>query len=629
MRPARSLLIRSRTRPVLVCALLAAACTAGTPHGGAPRVAEAVRVYGAIAGAAPGAKVTVRIGWGAREAATARHYRTLGLQPPAAAPNGPDGVALPPSPSRWQTARVAGNRFDTRGVGAGGDVQVVAFDDDGRSAVVDVPLPAALATGSTIDAGTIELRPRAALDVAVTLPAADVPIAISVGVAGAEPAADDDDLGRYLSALDQIDPRLFRLFVLGGGWALGYDGSGRLGALPPISSVELVLQELHGGGGLRRRLSLAPGGTASLLVGFDEIDGSRAPETGTLAGRVVLEVQRQPVAGATVVVSDFPRRLETVTDAEGRFHVDGVRGDRPLVVFVDASRARRTGHAASHVFRWVDPSLVGDLALPARIAVPDRSLPRAGTASNGSAGAPRRLQVGTDLDAPEPVSPAATPTPAPPPPPGSPVAGSTTPFPEPQDTSLFLPCDTPDPQYGGATSFVVLTAGANPAPYLWWQASTDGVSKAAVSACDAGAYTIYYAGSPFYVLSGSLSLVNGPQSVGCPPACPGACYFNDPPAVTMAPSPPRIPNLNFTFVNAGQPLPSLSVWFSPPDPFLDYDATPQTTNDDGVLYLCNVVPTQLPIYIQQPDGSSFECTLNAVTSIVDISLPIVDGQCPQ
>lgn len=548
----------------------------GIPADGVVRVAEAIRLSGSIAGGGDG--VRVRIGDGPREHCLERAYRALGRSAPPSISTSAAGVPLPPSPPRWHTASVDGTAFESGWIAASTEPQLVAFDAGGRVAVRDVVLPGNLLPRATIDTGQTVLETRAGLDVDVTLPRGDLPVALELHLNEAvlDPGA-GEDVGRYLSALDQIDPRLFRWIVIKGGLTLSHAGQARLRALPPFASVTVVLREPHSGASTTRTAVLTRGATSSLRLAFDDF-GRRTEQTRTFRGRVVLEVGKKPLARATVVVSDFPNRRETVTDFEGRFHVDGIRADRPVTVFVDASRRRaRDGHALSQVFRRVSPTEERDFALPPVLTSGFKPTP------------PPMVSALTPLEPALEIG-----------------------------NGVVLPykdgCTVED-QYGSNTSWMVLREDATPFR-LWAVTDFAPPNQLRFIGCETGTFDALWAASPFAVFHGRFTLDQPADR--CPDFC--ECFTNAIPAVMDFPAGVE---LSLRFMLGSQPADNLTVWFAPPDFFGDYEPADLRTDNDGFIPLCNVNVRTISLFIQaRRQQGGLQCRFETGTC------PVIDFENP-
>jgi len=533
------------------------------PAGGSVSLPEPVRIRGTIAGAVAGSPVTVRVGSGPRAAPMERWYRATGSEAPRdGRMTSAFGIALPPSPLQWNRAAMEGTRFTSGWLVATDAPQIVAFDTAGRAVVQDIALPAGIDAHATVDVGALALAAMPALDVDAARPIggdALAPLDLAVTAVTVTDAA-RADAGRFLGALDQIDPRLFALFVTGPGISLPLGGNEHLAPLPPLSSVTLVSREPIAGEPSTNSVPLAAGTNATLHLGLDAAGSFRTAATMTLHGRVSLPFRRGPIAGATVVVNDYPRRIEGVTAADGTFAIEGVRGDRPVDVLIDASKSRGIppGYAATQLFRGVVPATNADI-----VFVP-----------------------------PETVASS------------MPVFSLATPL---LDQKCMSVNDDQYPTIIGAHD-----SAYDPAFVLVSQKDND----ITFAACTEATWNVWGAMNPFLVAIGSGD-IREPVPLDKQDICPGSCIdhcFTGTIAIqpVQAPLAKIVLQINRT-TTSGSDISvgaGTSVIFSPPDPFsADLDPITLQTNSEGQIVLCDINTSPVHVVI----GDTFECDVNLAT----------------
>lgn len=318
------------------------------PIAGVVQVPAAIRVHGA---APPGVK-RIRVGSGARVSAGDRWSATHDARPLGAAEELPFGITLPPSAQSWTSVEVRGGRFTSGWIAASAAPQLVAVDGKGRVAIAEVKLPDQLAPHATVEAGPLALEEVTSLDVHVAAPGAPR-ASFWLAVADATFAADTRDaIARHLSVLDQLDPEAFSLLVLGLPRAVRTDGTLRLARLPRFATLDVHVADPFSSAGAAQRVSLTPGATAHVKLTIDQYAG-RSKERRAFTGKLVVE-GGAPVANATLVLNDYPDRVETKTDTIGSFRLEGVRFDRPATLFVDARKTAPEGAARTFIFRHVE-----------------------------------------------------------------------------------------------------------------------------------------------------------------------------------------------------------------------------------------------------------------------------------
>lgn len=548
---------------------------AAGPQKSAPapaKSAASIRIKGTITGAAAGSALTVRIGTGPRVAAMDRWSRASGSTVPA-----DDrwatalGIALPPSPLNWRDARVDGTTFTIDAIAPDDQPQVVAFDAAGRVAVRDITIPAQTALGATIDAGAIALQPYASLEVDFPRPAGDViaPMFFGVSSAQLDPAA-IADAGRFLSVADVVDPRLFGLLVAGHGCGVDPGATVHLSPLPPFRSLTLLTHEPIGASSVPVLVSLGAGSTASVHLSVaNEISFRSAPAV-AFSGRVTMPFSGAPLVNAGIVVNDYPARRETTTDADGRFQVEGIRGDRPIDVLVDASkRSVPSPYAATQIFRAVDPAVEAALVMT---------------------------------------------------PPVSATQGGAIPLiTQPRGAADFKCTPVNDDQYSSFIGEHGSTSDLNVVGY-----AQNGFTVT-MAACAADAEWIFwYAQSPFdlYTGTGAIQTQDSKPPAGkCPTACQ-TCYTGE---ITFAPVQPPLKKIVMTFNRTvfGRSIPAGSgteVLFSAPGKFgADLDPTSILTNADSQIVLCNVSVGTVHIVVPGL-FADYECDVNLGTvCTIDLS----------
>ena len=323
-----------------------------------PPSSSAIRVSGIVRSASPGAKIRVRVGSGERVAAMQRHRSaTAQIFSQWADENRPYGFELPLTPAEWSEAVVEANGHFTSGWIDPHAPMVVAFDDAGGMAVVDLP------DGET-GAGTICVGAPRVLGIEVPLPLTDLPLQLAAGISGGTIAPEwREEAGREIGVLDQVDPRLFELVMRRVTIPLAA-GNARFAHLPPFASLDLYVAGPTPAVGATRIRSDAK--TTIHLSARTFLDPDAVLVD--VRGIVVSEGAGAPVNGATVVYGDYPLRRETTTDAEGRFVIPRVTARMPAL-FVDARRCNLgAAWRTTFVFRFG----TDDVAAPLRLALPAR-----------------------------------------------------------------------------------------------------------------------------------------------------------------------------------------------------------------------------------------------------------------
>lgn len=329
---------------------------------GSIRVPEAIRLRLRVEGAR--SDTVVRIGSGPRAAPAERYAGEHGKQwMRHESDREAFGIALPPSASRWEGAeRTAQELFNSGWIAAAAAPQIVAVDAAASlTAVTEVPLPAAIAHGATVDGGTIRLQPSRTIDLEVAIPNGELPPAVMITLSDPSiDAARRDEAGRAISVLDQIDRRVFEHLILRAPIFLPHSGRLHLAGLP-FDAVTIGVLDTDRGGRASRTVRLDGGAPATVSVAATDLVGLRGPRR-ALGGQVVT-ADRQPLASARVVLSDVPERFETTTDAQGHFAFPSVLADRPVTLFVEPP-ALAAAASPPRIFRGVDPSEPITLALP-------------------------------------------------------------------------------------------------------------------------------------------------------------------------------------------------------------------------------------------------------------------------
>jgi len=339
---------------------------ATTPQRARIDVPEPIRVVGRVLddSAKPASAATLRLGHGPRELAADRHRRRTHSKV-TRAPNEdtPWGVAMPESSSLWTELDVSGSGdFESSWIVADAPPQLVAFDAEGRVAVADVALPRDLAPRSDVRA-ELRLAPPTGLDIEVEFPPDMDPFPIAIGFADAELDPDRaEESALILSALDAANPDLARFAIGQGNVFVAGPGVRRIAPLPPM----------------RRATIVARGATSALLpkrdieIPFGEIVHLRferrelfpvVERRVRFEGRLALQGTGVPVNDAVVVAGWFGGKLETTTDADGRFAFAAMPADQELRFLVQAyddAQPPRWSHAMEKNFDALadDPTVV-------------------------------------------------------------------------------------------------------------------------------------------------------------------------------------------------------------------------------------------------------------------------------
>lgn len=546
---------------------------------GRPEPAAArVRIKGRVSEAGTARGLKLLVGSGPRGSPhERRRLETLATSSATLPPTGdgePFGLDLPPSPETWEAVNVESDgSFLTPPVPADPPPQLLAFDVEGRVGLQDVPVPGAI--GGTAEAATVEtepivLAPAVALEVDVQLPQTDLPLVLSLGLAGVSVSPDERDaVTRRLAALDRIDGRLFDLFTARATIPLPFRGTLRLAGLPPFASLDLFVVGPHPGLVVKRTLALTRGAPTKLRIGEDDLlSGRRAEATAVLAGRLVLEGTARPVSGATVVFSDYPDRRETKTDAKGRFRFPNVRRGSSATLFVDA-RASGVGraHAPTHSFRDVPIPAAAGATGAARTAV--LALPA------------RKFREGASLATASPGSPV-QPNGPPKGPPGGPEAPC---FP---DGSYFQ-----DEQYPTLATLKLGVQGeaAWDALQAWAYDPSSGVAQ--ITEPNAGDRTVLFAFTPFVI--SILSPVSFPD---------GQLTQN------VRVFPPAVAPIDAAFVQffrrGGGTFPAANVAVYFPTLVHDPDPVVGVTDENGVVKITCINQNPIFAFVDDPNAGTFD-----------------------
>jgi len=531
---------------------------AAVPTSGTLVLPEPVRLQGRVHGAASEAPLRVRVGSGIRQPPLERWLDATGSQAPRdGRMRSVLGIALPASPSVWEDAELEGDAFDTGWLLAADRPQIVAFDTAGRVAVKDVALPAYLAAHATLDAGRVVLRASTSLDIRAAAPAPDVPVALSLGVRRVEiDARERAEAGLLLSALDQINPRLFDFLVLDHGIVMSHRGKLHLGPMPHFRRITLLARDGFGAADEERTVTLRPGASASIRIGAGKGGTVRTARDGVLRGRVTWQ-GGAAVVDARVVVSDYPVRRETRTDAAGMFAVTGILRSAKVTVLVDAAKSS-IGAPSMQIFHDVAVSDIAELALPV-------------------------------------VQPAT-----------SQLAGIEMPM----ETAGLGNC-TPvnDAQYGSRSYLVQdgsLTVDDGGYRLITLDVNS---SIAKFSVCQQSkSLAFWWARSPFNVQVGPGVEIDVEIS-DCPDNCkPGCIHYQaklGPMSDTVKGVELQVNNKNGFAVGQG-----VQLLFSPPGPFAEFlDPTPLLTNAKGQIEMCDVNANPVQAYYEGNLGTT-DCPIN-------------------
>jgi len=546
------------------------------PESGAIRVHKVVRLTGKISGVAAGSVVSAKVGTGERIAAFDRWLRDSGATSPRdERVDASFGVPLPLSPGHWQKARVLDGELDSGWIFADSP-QVVVFDSAGNALVQDVSLPADIKAHASFDAGQLTLEPTRTLDVSVKIPESDLELPLTLGVhditLGDAPAA---EVGRYLAALDQIDPRLFGLLVLEHGYALPPNGNAHLQYLPPYAELTLLVHDPRSDQAVERKVELTREATAK--VALTEQRGS--PASATFSGQVHLGDTTTAVAGATVVVSQYPDRRETLTDAEGRFSVDGIAAKEPVDVAVTVPAAAAGSiYVRSQVFRQLDTAKPADLA----ISGIDRRAERVTPSPTGHG-------FGTLVR--------------------STAKGPSKNVNNPQCANLV------DEQYSLYQSWLAQKNGTAQNEFTIQEARPPQVK---ISVCTTGDWSFLYAQTVIRAFIGNGKVTEEDKSkdpeIECQylPSCEEACYTK---VFTMQEIQPPVDRL-IAFKNKNLfALGGLNVEISPIVELRDLDPTAVVADGDGYVALCGLNTNPIHIFASDPQGKyEYDCSINLFDS---------------
>ena len=553
------------------------------PESSAIRVQKVVRLKGRISGVAAGSVVSAKVGTGQRIAAFDRWLRDSGATSPRdERVDASFGVPLPLSPGHWQKARVLDGELDTGWIFAESP-QVVVFDSAGNALVQDVSLPSDIKAHTSFDAGQLTLEPTRTLDVSVKVPATDLELPLTLGVhdvtLGDAPAA---EVGRYLATLDQIDPRLFGLLVLEHGYTLPPNGNAHLQYLPPYAELTLLVHDPRSDQAVERKIELTRETTAKVTL--TEQRGS--PASSTFSGQVHLGGTTTAVAGATVVVSQYPDRRETLTDTEGRFSVDGISAKDPVDVAVTVPAAVAGEiFVRSQVFRQLDTAKPAELA----ISGIDRRAERVTPKSPGQGF--RSLDRAAARSSPNALG-------------------------NPQCANLA------DEQYALYQSWLAWKSDVAQNEFTI-QGTAPG--KATISVCSTGSWNFLYADNVVKAYIGN-GIVNEFDKSPFPqiqcrylPSCQTACYTKTFNMVNLQPPVDRLIAFKNKNLNA---LGGLNVEISPIAELSDLDPTAVVADDDGYVKLCGLNTNPIHIFASDPQGKyEYDCSINLFDSACQAVVP--------
>jgi hypothetical protein len=272
---------------------------------GVVRVPEPIRIKGRVESATQNARLRLRVGYGKRRPTMVRHPFPAETDNKVIA-----GIELPPSASRWDEVTLdAGGAFTTTVMTSESDPQLVALDDAGGMTVLEVPVPAKVANGATLDAGTIRIASPIALDLGLDLPETDMPVTLIAAITNATfDPAQRDAIARHLSVLDQFDDSIFEFASGRMPYALELEGTTLIAGLPPFATVDLDVAGPKPGLGMHRTVTLSHDGPTAVRITAADLNVSRLSDLPPVKGRIVLAGTETPVANATVVFSDYPAR---------------------------------------------------------------------------------------------------------------------------------------------------------------------------------------------------------------------------------------------------------------------------------------------------------------------------------
>lgn len=237
------------------------------------RVPEPVRLRGRVTTANGGGGLRLQLGTGPRRPVLERHLaERRGPFPKPGDRHVFGDLELPDSSTHWQTLEVgADGSFVTPPVTSEAMPQLVASDDAGGFAALDVTLPAAFEPGATIDAGTIAVGAPTAIEIVTDLPRNDLLVleaALRTPALGATRRA---EVARHLSMLDRVDDLAFEFGSGRGPVYLPLRGTTRIAGLPPLGSVEVGFFGASPLRSVRRTVDIVAGQTATVRVSAEEL----------------------------------------------------------------------------------------------------------------------------------------------------------------------------------------------------------------------------------------------------------------------------------------------------------------------------------------------------------------------
>jgi len=284
------------------------------------------------------AQIQIDCGYGERVAVSnyERLHANLQLLPHA----GEDtiqGMALPPIPG--QSKRVhpdADGRFRTGWFAAMDSPELLVFGGpDSRAAAKTIKLSKGTRPGATVPVGRIVPEFGAILEVNLSLPKTDLPMALMMGVAAIQAGPGGrQKMAETLSREHRLNPETALFLARRREIPLNFQGVTKVAGLPPIDSLKLYFGGPMTGTLLERTMKIPAQGVVRIDLSADDVLGTREPRT-TLTGVLRYEGGGQAIANATVVYSSYPDKKETKTGPDGRFEIPGVIANRAGVLLID------------------------------------------------------------------------------------------------------------------------------------------------------------------------------------------------------------------------------------------------------------------------------------------------------
>jgi hypothetical protein len=266
------------------------------------------------------------------------------------------GLQLPRIAENWSdVAAESDGRFTSPWVELWASAQLVIAGPDG-TLLREVPLPADMAEARTLDIG--EQRPQFSSTLEVAADVTTPPHALQIRTQGLRTWPDQgEQTALNVVLLNALDIRI-GLFLLGrGSLPLGADAPTRV-TVPPLASLDLLIESITPGVDLPRPVSVPPDGKTSVRLTSGELLGETAPRA-PLRGQVRIDGTGPPVAGARVLYSSHPHQFTATTDRRGMFTIPRAFADRPAALSIETPTGRAPPRHRAHVHHMLAAAAPG------------------------------------------------------------------------------------------------------------------------------------------------------------------------------------------------------------------------------------------------------------------------------